>query len=261
MILLASNLSTMRLALLAFIALTLASCSINNDLMLKTDKNFQYDPIEMTPEEEYRISPNDILKFRLFTNDGFELVEQELNQQNRQMFNQTERISYLVELDGYVKLPVLGRVKLEGYTTREAEFLLEEMLVEYYNLPFVQLEVMNRRVIVFSGNGGSAKVINLVNEQTTLMEALAQAGGINGRGRADRIKLIRESGEQRKVFLIDLSTIDGLQYADMVVQANDIIYVEPIPDIGRELTQDLAPILSLLTSALFLYTVVKGFGQ
>lgn len=239
------------------------SCSVNKDLMLKTDKDFEFDVVDMTPNDEYHISPNDVLRFRLFTNDGFELVEQELmgaGGNNNSFLNQSERVNYLIEQDGYVKLPVVGRVNLSGYTVREAEFYLEEMFVQYYNLPFVQLQVMNRRVIIFPGQGGDAKVVNLQNENTTLLEAIAQAGGISDRGRADRIKVIRESDEGRKIFLIDLSTIEGLQYADMVVQANDIIYIEPVPDVAREITRDLAPILSLLTSALFLYGVVKGFG-
>lgn len=254
----------MRFLPVVILAVFFTGCTVNNDLMLKTDKDFLYDPIEMAPDEDYEITPNDILQMRIFTNNGFELVEQTGDSRGNNLFlNQSERITYLVERDGYVKLPVLGRVKLDGYTTREAEFLLEEMLVEYYNEPFVQLEVTNRRVIVFTGNGSTAKVVTLLNENTTLMEALALAGGINARGRANRIKLIRESddGGDRKVFLIDLSTIDGLEYTDLVVQANDIIYVEPIPDVAQELTRDLAPVLSLLTSALFLYGVIRGFGQ
>jgi polysaccharide export outer membrane protein len=89
------------------------------------------------------------------------------------------------------------------------------------------------------------------------MEAIAMAGGITQRGRAAKIKLIRKIDGERKVYLIDLSTIDGLKYVDMIVQANDYIYVEPVPQIGNEILRDVAPIVSLITSAVLIYTVVQ----
>jgi polysaccharide biosynthesis/export protein len=55
---------------------------------------------------------------------------------------------------------------------------------------------------------------------------------------------------------MDLSTIDGIYQGDLIVQANDIIYVEPNPEIARELLRDLTPIISLITSTLLLVTLV-----
>ena len=85
---------------------------------------------------------------------------------------------------------------------------------------------MNNRVLVFPGEAGQATVITLENQNTTVIEVLAQAGGIRARGRSKRIKLIRQKGNENLVFLMDLSTVDGLEAARTVVQANDIIYVE-----------------------------------
>ena len=112
-------------------------------------------------------------------------------------------------------------------TLREAGLYLEEAYSEYLNNPMVRLQVMNKRVTIFpGGSGGSAKVINLVNNNTTLIEALALAGGIND-GKAYKIKLIRGDLKNPTIYQIDLSTVEGLKQADLVLQANDIIYVEP----------------------------------
>ena len=62
-----------------------------------------------------------------------------------------------------------------------------------------------KRVIVFPGNGSDAKVIPLTNNNTTLTEAIAMAGGITDRGRANHIKVMRRVGSERKVYKIDLS--------------------------------------------------------
>lgn len=249
--------------LLAVVSVSLNSCFINSNLMIKTDKNFVFDTIPTTPPSEYRISPNDIMSFKIFTNDGFEVVSMAagINDNggaNRTMFRNT--LNYFIQSDGSTRLPELGIVNLKGYTVREAEFYLETRYAEKYVKPFVQIQIINKRVIIFPGNGSDAKVINLENNNTTLMEAIALAGGIPQRGKAAHIKIIRKSdvpGAPRKVFEIDLSTIEGLKHCDMIVQANDYIYVEPVPQIGTEILRDVAPIISLISSAVLIYSVIQ----
>ncbi|MEN9440496.1 MAG: hypothetical protein RLZ33_572, partial [Bacteroidota bacterium] len=57
-------------------------------------------------------------------------------------------------------------------------------------------------------------------------------------------------------YKIDLSTVEGLKYVDMVVQANDYIYIEPNADIAKETIKEVAPILSILSSALIIFTAI-----
>ncbi len=61
--------------------------------------------------------------------------------------------------------------------------------------------------------------------------------------------------------MIDLSTIEGINNADMVVQANDIIYVEPIADIAREVLADVTPVISLLSSALVIWISLRTISN
>ena len=141
-------------------------------------------------------------------------------------------------------------------TIREAEFMLEEKFAEYYKKPFVMLNITNQRVIVFPGKGGDAKVIQLANNNTTLLEALALAGGIST-GKAKRIKLIRGNLKDPKVYLIDLSTIEGMKQADMVIQANDIIYVEPRLKVASTILAELTPIIGVFTSILLIISLLQ----
>ena len=199
--------------------------------------------------------------FKLFANDGFKIIDlisegaaREVQLMNRAAFQ------YFIEFDGMAKLPLLGRVKLKGLTVREAELMLEEQYTRFYNRPFVQLIVSNRRVVVFPGGGGDAKVIPLENSNTTLLEVLATAGGLAKRGNASRVKLFRHGPDgKRLVHQFDLSTIEGLKYADVVMQGDDVIYVEPNPDLAREFLQDLTPIITLLTSVVLVIGIVRGF--
>ena len=121
----------------------------------------------------------------------------------------------------------------------------------------MQLTLTNQRVIVFPGDGSDAKVIPLVNSNTTLMEAIAQAGGITDRGKANTIKLMRKTKEKREIYLIDLSNIEGLKYTDMIVQSNDYIYVEPNPRLAREVVAQITPFVTVLSSFVIVLTVLN----
>ena len=96
---------------------------------------------------------------------------------------------------------------------------------------------------------------------TTLIEALALVGGITGNSRANRVKLIRNNKGNQEVYLIDLSTIEGLNNANTILQSNDIIYVEPNPNYAREILQDISPILSVITSFTSLLTTYIIINQ
>ena len=252
--------------LLAFLfiafLLHLTSCGVNSNLMFQTkdDKSFQYDSIPLKPMQEYRISPDDKIAFTLATKDGAPIIERMSGiRDEKGNVTQDFSIDYIVNHEGEANLPILGAVKVGGLTVSECEKLLEEQYSKEYQEPFVQVKVTNQRVIVFPGNGSDAQVIPLQNTNTTLMEAIAQAGGITERGKANTIKLMRKTGTEREVYLIDLSTMDGLRYADMIVQANDFIYIEPNPEVTKEVIKDVAPVVSIISSAIiivtFLFTV------
>mgnify|MGYP006194433573 CR=1 FL=1 len=236
----------------------LISCRpFNSSVMFKTKKDYEFDQLPQTQEIEYRISPNDKLSFRLFTNNGFKIIDITTTSDGNQNFLQnSNQITYLVEQDGRVNLPMIGRVHVAGKTLKETEFFLEDEYDKYWIDPFVMLEVTNRRVTVFPGSGGTGQVILLENNNTTLIEALALAGGIAESGKAKKIKLIRGHLTDPKVYKIDLSTIDGLQYADIILQANDIIYVEPIGVTARDVVGEFAPVMGFITGLITLYFII-----
>ena len=246
---------------IAMLLIVFESCGINSNLMLKTERDFEFAEIDtLNPtKSDYYIDVNDIIQIKFFTNNGNKVLDISTSGggNQTQIFNPNNSLSYIIQNDSLVKLPVIDTVNIVGMTIREAESYLEELYENFYVDPFIQLSVTNKRVIVFPGNGGEAKVLYLQNNNTTLLEAIALAGGITERGRASKIKLIRKNKKgKRVVYLIDLSTIDGLGYTDIIVQANDYIYVEPVPEIAREVLKDVTPIISLITSAALVISII-----
>jgi polysaccharide export outer membrane protein len=252
----------MRKFLLLFIVIaSLSSCRIlRPNLMLKTPKDYVFDQISDTmSDEEYRISITDDISLRILSNEGFKLVDFSNGGggNGAATANNTSTIQTLVEHDGTIKVPLIGRVKVQGLTMREAEQLIETKFSEFYVGPYVILRVTNKRVSVFPGTGGTGKVVPIINLNTTVLEALAYAGGITDDGKAYRIKLVRNAKPKPRVYLIDLSTIDGLRAGNTVVQANDIIYVEPRPRFISRAVGELAPYLSVFSSLILIYTYIK----
>lgn len=245
--------------LLLLMVLFLGSCAINSNLMFKEPKGetTQNDSIPLYPKEDYKISVDDKLSFTLSTNDGKRIIEV-LSGLGETMRIQGQVQEYTVRSTGKAELPVIGQVMVEGLTIAQCEDTLESRFSKEYQNPFVQVKITNQRVIVFPGNGSDAKVIPLMNNNTTLMEAIAQAGGITERGKARSIKVMRRENGKRVVYKIDLSTIEGLKYADMIVQGNDYIYVEPNPELTKGIVQQAAPVLSIFSSALVIFTVFSN---
>lgn len=241
------------------IAVFLNSCgNINSSFMLKTPKDFNYAKIDSSDFAEYKIAPNDQLTFQLYANDAFKLIDMTAAGTGGTMNNmaQNNMLTYGVEQSGDVKFPVVGKVKVAGLTIRQAEQLLEQMFATYYNKPFVIIKVINKRVFMFPGAAAAAKVIPLVNENTTLVEAIAMSGGLAITGKAYRVKLIRGNLKDPKVFLIDLSTLEGAKKGNMLVQANDIIYVDQVPNIPQGVLAQIAPYISLLSSVIVVSTLI-----
>ena len=239
-----------KLLIFFIISAFVSACTINSHIMLRTNKDYVFDELLDVDNPEYKLSINDVINFRLFTNNGFEVIDMSaLNENGNGMFlNQNNMIQYILRKDSLVELPIIGEINLIDKTIYEAESKLEELYSKFYVDPYINLRVSSRRVIVFPGQGSSAQVVPLRYNNTTLIEALALVGGIAIDSRANRIKLIRKNDKKQEVYLIDLSTIEGINDGTMILQSNDIIYVEPTPNYGREILQDITPILSIITS-------------
>lgn len=245
------------LIVLATISLSLSSCrSLRPSEMFIIDDDYPLSEFEPS-EKEYEIKPFDKLAIRITTNDGFSLIG--LGNSQRSGGNNQERqrgLQYLVEYDGQIKLPTLGRVSITGKTIREAEKYLEDMYSEYYQEPFVLIEVTNRKVIIFKDGGTKGSVITIPSENLTLVEALAQSGGITEISKSYQIKLIRGdlTGEP-KVYYYNISHLKELQGSNILLEANDIIYIESKPKYINRVLKEISPYITLLTMGLTVYGI------
>jgi len=250
------------IVIFALISLFGTSCTINKDLLFQSAPNFEYSKISNISVSDYKIAPNDELSIQLYPNGGERLLSVSTGitaDEKNNVLNQSRvLITYRVKPSGMVELPEIGEIEIAGLTLEEAELRIESAYSKNYHDPYILLNVTNNRVLVFPGEAGQASVITLENKNTTVLEALALAGGVRSRGISSKIKLIRSTPKGREVYLLDLSTIQGLENASLIVQANDIIYVSSNPEIASGYLTQITPIVSVFSSLSLLYAVIVG---
>jgi polysaccharide biosynthesis/export protein len=204
----------------------------------------------------YVISRNDKLTLQVSSNKGERIIDPnpDLSQNAlpKESTETTSTVVYLVDINGLVKIPMIGEIKLEGLTIKQAEEILQKEYATYFKEPYVRLDFANKRVIVLGAVGGH--VIPLTDENITLVEVLALAKGLNNDSKASNIRLLRAD----RVFEIDFSTIEGFRDGNMLIEPGDIVYVEPVRRPFSEGLRDNSGLVSLLIAMATLLTVVNN---
>lgn len=235
-------------------SLLLVSCgSYKQNLMFRVPEGTKVQQQVAAVEKNYVIRKNDNLHLEVYTNKGERIVDPDFQLSKETASSavaQTPK-DYLVDITGVSKLPLVGEIKVEGLTIRQAEEILQKEFAKFYQDPYVVLSVSNRRVFVLGAPGG--QVIPLMNENTTLVEILAAAKGIEKNGKAHNIRLLR--GDQ--VFVADFSTFEGYTKSNMIVESGDVVYVEPIRRPLSEGFQEYGPFVSVFVSIMTLLVILN----
>ena len=226
------------------------SLAPNRILVSKEDFPVLADSLNSTGP--YVLAPFDKLDLNIYSNDGFKLVD--ITNPNYSVGK--EKVEYVLNENGDVKLPVIGYVNLRGLTVEQSERLLETKYERYFNQPYVNLKVLNRTAVVFMGDG-KAQLVPLEHENTTLFEVLASAGGITDLAKAYRIKIIRGDVKNPTIYHADVSTVNGVRDGNIKIMSNDIIHVEAIPNYSGRIYQRLFPIIGLATTTLLIINLLK----
>jgi polysaccharide export outer membrane protein len=166
-----------------------------------------------------------------------------------------------------VDLPIIGHTKVDSLNIHQCDSLLANLYGKYYLDVFVLSKVSNPRVFVLgigsSGNAGGgnsigrAQVVTLDHENTTLFEILAKNGGVGLYSYTNRIKIIRGNLSNPTIFTIDISKWNSYQQSNLVVQPNDIIYVEPLRRGAIEFLRDFSQISSVFTLLFSFYILTR----
>ena len=161
-------------------------------------------------------------------------------------------LGYLVDLNGEIDFPRIGKIKIAGLTRIEAEEKVKNLLKPYINNPGINLRILNFKVSVLGevAKPGSQKIDS---DRVTLLEALSNAGDLTIYGKRDKILVLRESEGVRSLQEVDITTTDFIDSQYYYLAHNDVVYVTPNKTrvnssiIGPNLTVGLSAITLLIS--------------
>ena len=222
--------------ILSFCAiLSLNSCgSVKNVAYLQNSDSINFEKSRFLYDA--RIMPKDQITITVNTTNPeaslpFNLLLQNSYTQGRAMtVSGGTLMPYLVDNDGFINFPVVGRLHVGGLTKSEAEQLVLEKIRPYMaetENPVVTVTMASYSVSVI-GEVARPGTFQVSREKITILEALAQAGDLTIYGVRDRIKLIREDATGKKsVVTLNLNDANIINSPYYYLQQNDVIYVEP----------------------------------
>lgn len=195
---------------------------------------FQGDDVKM-PEKvqkyDLKIAPDDILSITVSAMNvesvaPFNLPVAATNSIDGRATGQPMLQTYLVNSDGTINYPILGRIEVAGKTRRELVDDLTEKVSQYVINPIITVRIMNFRVTVL-GDVQRPGTFTVQNERITLPEALGLAGDMTIQGKRKNVKIIRDEEGVQKEYIIDLTNKELFSSPVYFLQQNDIVYVEP----------------------------------
>lgn len=158
------------------------------------------------------------------------VLENSLNSTSSQMptysSGMAAKSGYLIDANGDVDFPILGKIHLAGMNRMEATELIKIRLSEYVSDPVVTVRIQNFKVTVL-GDVKSPGSFNIPNERITLIEAIGIAGDLNITGVRQNVLVIRDVDGVKQEFRVDLTSKDIFQSPVYYLSQNDVVYIEP----------------------------------
>lgn len=162
---------------------------------------------------------------------------------------------YIVDGEGNINFPVLGKIAVAGKTKLELERSLTELLTDHIDMPVINIRLRNFKVSVL-GDVARPGTFTVASERITLPEAIGIAGDLNITAKRKNVLVIRESEGKKQQFRIDLTKNEVFESPAYYLQQNDVIYIEP--NRAKMNTSKYSPVYSLLISvtSLIITTVI-----
>lgn len=262
------------LFILAIVGFLLSSCVTARKV------NYMQEPDKYIPHytdtlsfEDYQLRIGDRLyvyvysldeKISAMYNAGGGNSSQIRNQMGRgQVGGSYDLYTYLVDDEGNIEFPTIGKLAVQGKTTRQVKAMLEEELgtllkeIPGYNTISVEVNIVNRSFSVIGAQSGR---YTINKEKMTIFEALAMAGDLGEFNSRKEIKLVRERNGVTTIKTFDARSEDIVNSEYYYIEPNDIIYIRQIPGYSfgiNHVTTVIGVTAATISFGVFIYTIVQ----
>ena len=256
---------------LAIVAWALSSCVTARKV------NYMQEPDRYIPHyadtlsfEDYQLRIGDRLYVYVYSLDEKVMEMYNAGGQSSNMRYQSGNIggsydlyTYLIDDDGNIDFPTIGKQYVRGKTTREVKWLLEDELSKLlselpgYSTVSVEVNIVNRSFSIIGAQSGR---YSINKEKMTIFEALALVGDLAEFNSRKEIKIIREIEGVTTIKTFDVRSKDIVNSEFYYIEPNDIIYIRQIPGYSfgiNSASTALGATAATISFGVFIYTLVQ----
>ena len=179
------------------------------------------------------------------------------------MYGSYDLYTYLIDEEGNIDFPTIGKQYVQGKTTREVKKQLEQELATLlqelpgYNTVSVEVNIVNRSFSVIGAQSGRYPINK---EKMTIFEALAMVGDLGEFNSRKEIKLVREKNGVTTIKTFDARSKDIVNSEYYYIEPNDIIYIRQIPGYSfgiNHVTTVIGVTAATISFGVFVYSIVQ----
>lgn len=168
---------------------------------------------------------------------------------------------YVVDVNGFTNMPLVGKVQISGLTREEASKKLEKLYSTILNNPIIEVSIVSIKVNMFGEVGRQGKFL-IDRDNISLIDLISEAGGLTTRAKKKAIRIIRGDPSNPQIIIVDLRKVGILRYSELMIQDNDIVIVDPmrvyeISDPVTAVGTMIQPLLLIVNSIAIVATLAK----
>ena len=254
-----------RILLISLVILTTLPSCIHNKIRYLQDKAEVFSEIKEYSNKapDYKIQINDILYIKIASTN--EEINKYFNNSTSQTASTGENRSFFldgfdVNDNGFINLQIIGNIKVDSLTVKEAQEKVQKRVNEYLKSASVTVKLVSFYLTFLGEVNNQGKHI-VLQDNINILDGIALAGGINDYGNKRKILIVRNTAKGTKTFRVDLTKRELLNSPNYYLLPNDIIIVEPLINKSFRLSVvDYTTILTTITStATFILILISLF--
>jgi polysaccharide export outer membrane protein len=165
--------------------------------------------------------------------------------------------SYTLDEDGFIEMPLVGKIELKNLTVDEAKDRLQSVLNQYINETTIIVKLSNFNLTVL-GEVRHPGMYKVYQSQINLFEAISMAGNMTNFAKIEEVRIIRQTDNGSEIITVDMGSADILASPYYYLKPNDIIYVEPLKIKQWGFTTfPYSIVLSIITMVITLYNLFR----
>lgn len=191
---------------------------------------------------QYKLKPSDRLMLNIFS-----LTDERIN------FIKEPELEVVIDNNGQVDLPVIGKVAVSGLTVREAEEKLKAAATDYLKSPRISVKLLSFNYTVI-GEVEKQGSFNATEPRVNILEAIGQAGGLTENANRASVRIIRNENDTARIYRVNLLEDNTLLSPNYYLKPNDVVLIDPLKSnaVRQNRTATIGLIISVISSASFL---------